>query len=308
MVTRQIVAVAVASVLLAGAPVAQATTPGHNGRIVFSVETDNGIQLFTIRPNGSHLRQVTSVDGDAINADWSPDGHTIVFELDDADHAGIATIRPNGHGLHDLTPTGLQGQPAFTADGRHIVFDKLVNGVDDSLWIMRSDGTGLHRLTHNPFPEQGSDTDANVSPNGKVITFVRIKEPEVLQALFSVRIDGTHLHQLTSYRLEVGIKHDWAPDGSRIAIITHADPQPGQSANVATIRPDGTSLRRLTHYRGGETNAVTGSYSPNGRWIAYRLATPDSVALWKIRPNGSSKQRIRAFEEAPRYIDWGPTQ
>lgn len=109
----------------------------------------------------------------------------------------------------------------------------------------------------------GFDDDPNVSPDGKLVTFVRVKTPEVEQALFSMHLDGSHLRQLTPYDLEVGIKHDWAPDGSRIAIISHADaPEPGQSANVATIRPDGSGLQMLTNFRGGEVNAVTGSYSP----------------------------------------------
>lgn len=294
--------------LAAGTAPAPATTPGHNGLIVFSAETDQGVQLFTVRPNGSHLEQITQVDGDAAHADWSSDGRYIVFELGDADHAGVAIVRKDGSGLRDLTPTGFQGNPAFTPDGRHIVFEKFVEPDDDSIWIMRRDGTGQRQLTHNPFPGVGWDTDPNVSPNGKVVTFVRVKEPEVLQALFAVNIDGTHLRQLTSYSLEVGIKHDWAPDGSRIAVITHADrPVEGQSSNVATIRPDGTGLKMVTDYQGGVVNAFTGSFSPNGRWIVYRVDDDGAYTLSKAHPDGSHPQSILPLDTSPRYIDWGPT-
>jgi Tol biopolymer transport system component len=122
-----------------------------------------------------------------------------------------------------------------------------------------------------------------------------------------MRIDGSHLRRLTSYTLDVGIKHDWAPDGSRIAIIANADHQPdGTSANVATIRPDGSGLRLLTHFRGGEVNALTGSYSPDGRWIVYRLENAGTFALEKIRTDGQGcPQRIRVLPVAPRHIDWG---
>jgi len=284
------------------APVAGATTPGDNGRIVYSAETSNGVQLFTVRPDGSNVRQITNVQGDAVHADWAPNGRKLVFEFAGETHAGITLINPDGSGLRDLTPTGLQGQPAFTADGRHIVF-----GANDGIAIMRTDGTGRRQLTQTPFPGVGSDDDPNVSPDGKLITFVRIKTPQVEQALFSMHLDGSHLRQLTPYDLDVGIKHDWAPDGSRIAIISHADaPEPGQSANVATIRPDGSGLRMLTNFQGGEVNAVTGSYSPDGRWIVYRLTDHGSFALYKLPARGGQPRHILSLPVAPRFIDWGP--
>src|SRR5262245_46542212 len=50
-----------------------ATPPGKNGLIAFSAAAEAGTQqLFTMRPNGKDLRQITHVDGDAVNVDWSP--------------------------------------------------------------------------------------------------------------------------------------------------------------------------------------------------------------------------------------------
>ncbi|TCC11868.1 TolB family protein [Kribbella soli] len=122
-----------------------------------------------------------------------------------------------------------------------------------------------------------------------------------------MRVDGSGLRQLTSYSLDVGVKHDWAPDSSRIAIITHADRQPaGTSANVATIRPDGSGLRLLTRFSGGAVNAFTGSSSPDGRWITYRLEDRGTFALTKLRADGGGHpQQILSLPTAPRYIDWG---
>ena len=48
---------------------AGATTPGRNGRIAFQAATDAGLQIFTVRPNGKDLQQVTNVDGDATQVD-----------------------------------------------------------------------------------------------------------------------------------------------------------------------------------------------------------------------------------------------
>ena len=116
---RLIVLVTVAAMSLLGlvtlgGAAANATTPGKNGLIVFSADTGAGHQLYTIKPNGSGLRQLTNLNGDAVAADWSPDGRRITFELGTETHAGIMIMNADGSGLRDLTPTGFQSQPAFT--------------------------------------------------------------------------------------------------------------------------------------------------------------------------------------------------
>ena len=50
---------------LALAPAATATFPGRNGRIAFQAQTDHGVQIFTVRPNGRDLTRITDVEGDA---------------------------------------------------------------------------------------------------------------------------------------------------------------------------------------------------------------------------------------------------
>ena len=132
---------------------------------------------------------------------------------------------------------------------------------------MRSNGTGLRRVTRNPFRggECGCDTDPNFSPNGKLITFVRIKTDGRQQALFAVRPNGSGLRQLTPYSWEVAIKHDWSPDGKLILLTTNADfVLPRASANLVTIRPDGSGMTDLTGFTGGTKNAFAGSSPRTG--------------------------------------------
>ena len=80
----------------------------------------------------------------------------------------------------------------------------------------------------------------------------------------------------------------------------------GTTANIATIRPDGTHLRFLTHYQGGDVQALVGSYSPDGRWIVFRLEDHGLSGLYKIRPDGSHMRVILPLSSfKPRFIDWG---
>ena len=313
--------VAVATTLAVAAAIAvpaHATTPGHNGSIVFSANVGNGLQLWTVRENGHDLRQITHADGDASGADWSPDGRTIVFEFDPSDGSGafIERVNADGTGAVNLTPQTpcCSGQPAFSADGRRIFFERFdpLTFVD-GIWSMNADGSD-QRPVIAPFPQSGFATDPNVSPDGRTLSFVAwdgsLAGPtgEPAQALFTSSVDGADARQLTPFSIDLAIKHDWAPDGRHIVVTTNANFfHAGDSANIATIRPDGSGLHFLTSYTGGDVNAFVGSYSPDGNWIVFRLENHGSYALYRMKADGTNLHAILPFSSfRPRFIDWGP--
>jgi len=217
-------------------------------------------------------------------------------------------MNADGSGLVELlpAPNGFEGQPSFTPDGKRIVFERFEIDpcCDDAIWIMNLDGNVRERITSGP----GGVTDPNVSPDGQTLSFVGFNGQDFGQALFTASIDGSHLFQLTPFTFDVAIKQDWAPDGRHLVFTVNADfPHPGDSANIATIRPDGTDLRYLTHYQCGDVNAFVGSYSPDGHWIVFRLEDHGKYGLYKMRPDGASLQPILSLSSfKPRYIDWGP--
>lgn len=295
---------AVIAVALAAAGAALSTAPGANGLIVYAEEVNGRSQLFTIRPDGSDATRITNVLG-AWNPDWAPNGRSIVFELESQNSAAITVMSATGTGIRKLTPKGFQGQPAFSPDGRWIVYEREAGG--NGVWLMRADGSGSRRLTRNPFGgDCGCDTDPNFSPDGKLISFVRVKEDAKLQALFVMRRDGTGLRQLTPYTWQIAIKHDWSPDGKAILMTTNADfVKPGESANLVTIRPDGSGRTDLTRFTGGKTNAFAGSYSPDGRQVVFRLEQGATYSLAVVDRNGGNLRRLKTSTNKPRFIDWG---
>lgn len=59
--------------LLLATGTAHATFPGRNGLIAFQAQTDSGVQIFRVHPNGKDLQQITFLTGDVQNrrSPWS---------------------------------------------------------------------------------------------------------------------------------------------------------------------------------------------------------------------------------------------
>ena len=306
-------AAATALIALSVAGSALATTPGRNGRILYQREVNGMGQLFTVRPDGTDRKQLTRGPTESVNGAWSPDGKTIVFEQSSAadSRAGVMIMNADGSNVRDLTPTGYQGDPSFTPDGRQIVFTRTDADQYDAVWLMNPDGSNQHELsaTRNAVhgDKCGCDVDATVSPDGKTITYIRIVgDWGTQQALMSVGIDGTGLKRLTPPSFEVGIKHDWSPDGKLIVFTAPGDPAPGKSAELWVMRPDGSRKTRLTHFAQGTKNAFAGSFSPNGKWIALRVEDAKGYHLSRIRPDGTGLHVISTDRVAPqRASSWG---
>jgi Tol biopolymer transport system component len=112
--------------------------------------------------------------------------------------------------------------------------------------------------------------------------------------LDTINPDGTDLFQLTNVN-GAASSPDWSSDASRIVITPFADFPDNRSPDVGTIRPDGSDPRLLTKYTGGAVGAFAGSYSPDGRWITFRLQGPQTFGLWVMSADGVHRRLIGKF-------------
>lgn len=320
-------------VLVFVASPADATFPGTNGRIAFSTDTGRGGQINTIEPNGEGLQQISSVTGTASDSDWSPDGTKIAFDVDTSADPGvpcrIEMMDADGGNVVDLTPTawvqngGCAYNPSFTPDGKHIVFvatrcegDEI--GCPGTLRSMNLDGDNRRRILRVPNPGSWEMHSPEVSPDGRTILITMVDETVVMdgvhgnrKALYTVRMNGSHLTKVTSFRLDVCVcSGDWAPSGDRIVSSSQAGPTPvpGVASNLFTVRPHGTGLRFLMHSTNTDVGIGVGSYSPNGHWILYKRIREDKgrYRLMKIHPSGEAAILIAAIPANPAGRDWGP--
>jgi Tol biopolymer transport system component len=104
----------------------------------------------------------------------------------------------------------------------------------------------------------------------------------------------------------VAIKHDWSADGKLIVFTSPGDPAPGKSANLWVMKPDGSHRRALTHYAHGTSNAFAGSFSPDGKWIVFRVEDDKGFHLSRIRRDDTGLHVISTSRRAPqRSSSWG---
>ena len=112
-----------------------------------------GGDIYSVRPDGSGQRQLTS--GPEIDSlpKVAPSGKYVVFERRTAagGAASLYTVGATGGGLRALTSGANDHEAAFSPDGKAIVFVRSTasgTAVNDDLYSIRPTGSGLTRLSH----------------------------------------------------------------------------------------------------------------------------------------------------------------
>jgi TolB protein len=328
----------VAALWLLAAAGALATPPGRNGKLAFrrwfNPQHTWGA-LFTANPDGSDARQITRPRKFVadVEPDWSSDGERIVFqridvngcgsgcetdEIDavssDASHLSrIAYDRPGKGCIRRGQPTGgiCRAVPAWSPDGKQIAFQCQVqpspgNPGYSRICVMDADGSDVRELPQQPATGL-SDSAPTWSPDGKQIAFGRGIHDE--QAVFVMNADGSNVRQLTTWALRAG-QPDWSPDGERIVFYSNRDGPTTTSANLYSIGADGSGLRQLTHARGGKTQYLSASFSPDGKWIAFSktlaVGSAGNADVYVMRADGTRVRNVTRSTIWDSGVDWGP--
>ncbi len=123
---------------------------GDGRTIAFARDGD----LFSVRPDGSGQRQLTSGPEVDSAPRISPNGKYVVFErrATEGAAADLYTVGAHGGGVRALTTGANDDDEArFSPDGKAIVFVRgtadAADAINDDLYSVRPNGTGLARLT-----------------------------------------------------------------------------------------------------------------------------------------------------------------
>jgi TolB protein len=147
------------------------------GRIAFArgavVDLSNTFEpthnIFTVRPDGSGLRRLTSTPRvNETNPRWAPGGRRLVFAryapwcVDCSDFPellGLATIKRSGADKRAL-PDSIEEEPAWSPDGTMIVASRpeihlaLGNLPQPGIWLLTPQGTHIRRIS-GPITHEG---------------------------------------------------------------------------------------------------------------------------------------------------------
>jgi Tol biopolymer transport system component len=237
-------------------------------------------QIFTMDPDGSNVRLVSTGKGRTTCSFWFPDRSRVLFSSTHLaspdcpprpdmskgyvwalyDSFDIFSARPDGSDLRRLTDApGYDAEATIADDGSRIVFTSTRDG-DPEIYTMKLDGTDVRRLTH----EVGYDGGPFFSADGKKIVY-RADHPETeaekadfaaLMAehlirpgkleLFVMDADGSNKRQVTRLGA-ASFAPCFHPDGKRIIFASNvADPK-GRNFDIYLVNVDGTGLERVTY-------------------------------------------------------------
>ncbi len=209
-------------------------------RILFTSDRGGTDNLWTIRPDGTGLRPITTEKDHVVNSgDWSPDGEYVVARKRLTDASSIGTVElwlwhvMGGNGVEITKQAEIPDAngPVFSPDGRWIYFAVRPGryhynaNVYAGIWQIR----GYDRETGNVRPltdGYGGSGRPRVSPDGKTLSFIRRDRLSTLLVL----------HDLESGRERVLFEgldpdmqenfawtgtypgYDWTDDGKEIVI------------------------------------------------------------------------------------------
>jgi Tol biopolymer transport system component len=307
---------------LAIAP-ALATFPGGtNGRIAMGVRANGAANIWTMRPDGTGLRQLTTGTGFTLCPAYSADGHSIAYCSNASGAFEIWTMRQDGSKQRQLTHLGgFATFPDYSPDGSRIAFGGS-EGTDPNseIYVVNGHtGRGLRALTSCAGYAPGCVNELPAwSPDGTKILFNHADDSNadgdpLNEQVWVMDANGAHKHQLTSDALGKGQVADWSPDGSKIAYNAGT---PG-SGGTWVMNADGSNQHQLSGCVVGvdPQPCATGdefgvAWSPDGTKIAF-LNDLFSIGIndrpvFVMNADGSNQHRITTVPIVPGVPAWQP--
>ena len=202
-----------------GYPIEFHLTPAwslDNSLIAFSSRANGNSEIFTIKPDGSGLRNLTNNPLIDSSPAFSSDGMAIVFARDGYGQARLFRMDLNGAGQRRITEKeGYEMNPSVSPDGVHLAFagDRASRGLDILLLSLTAPGD------EKPLAARRSqDSSPAFSPDGKSVAFIATSDghPEI----YFINADGTGLVRVT-HSTDEKSGPQFSADGRRIVFSSN---------------------------------------------------------------------------------------
>jgi TolB protein len=281
-------------------------------------DSDGVWQTWVANKDLSNQVKLTNESADSGWAVWKPGGDKLAFDSSRADPDptdseatnDIFTMNPDNSGIVKLTDSeDFSGDPGWSPDGSKIAYasDRRNGAERGEIYVMGADGSNLRRVS--TLPEKAKlDSAPRFSPDGRQLVFTRYisEEIPIEAALFTVRVDGDGLKQLTPWEDGAG-DADWSPDGTKI--VFEASPDADSYGEIFTIdADDGQQLTNLTHNYSRGFGSADPVWSADGKKILFlsehHFKGESGIGLATMNPDGTDRHFISPNPVEMHQPDW----
>lgn len=263
--------------------------------LAFSYYQKDNDHIFTMKSDGTSVKQITFSEADDINPEWSPDGLKIAFQSNRDGNWEIYVMNADGSKETRLTFDSSDDEyPTWSPDGSKIAFVSS-RYAEPQIMIMKADGSGQTRITKEIWHFQCPAW----SPDGSAIACSASSVAKsTFWGIYLVAVDGSKTIQLTP--TEGDINPAWSPDGSIIA-YQHFD----QGYQIWIMDKDGANRKFLA--KGGESGEYYPAWSPDGTKIVFSSARSGHYEFYLMNPDGSSQTKISNLDISSSHrCSWSP--
>jgi Tol biopolymer transport system component len=262
-------------------------TPDATKILFNSTRDGNGLNIYRMNPDGSDAQIVGPPGKGPV---LSPDGTRIAYIGSGAPEGieALYVMNADGTNLVRLTDTPDESDnfPVWSPDSTRVSFSSHRQESNDSfVRTINADGTNLVTISppgsHNDFPAW--------SPDGARVSFLRRTYDDLgnntSANVYVVNADGSNPVRFDNAANEWDGAAVWSPDGARLAFL-RANSSPSQMADLYTIRPDGSDLRRLTTGQMAFEGSII-QWSPDGSKLSFASVHENVQELDVINADGS---------------------
>lgn len=204
------------------------------------------LEIYTSKPDGSDLRQLTRNGAYNAEATVSPDGQSIIFTSTRDGDIDLYIMKTDGSQVRRITRrVGYDGGAFFSPDGKQIVWRaaypgtnadsadyarllaaRLVRPARVELWIADADGANARQITRLG----GANFAPYFHPNGRQIIFSsNFENPRSGKFdLFLINSDGTGLEKVTTHP-DFDSFPMWSPDGRKLVWASNRHGSQGET-------------------------------------------------------------------------------
>ncbi len=291
---------------------------GGAQRIAFISDREDGVtlQIWTMSPDGSDVRQLTFGPGDKSYPRWSPDGTKLLYSAPGGrDELGndlgldvfVMNFDRTGEPFNLTRNIGDDSQANWSPDGSQIAFTSTRVNDLQQVFVMPIDCQPVPEACQTTGPARNLTAGFAVeyapawSPNGGTLAVIA----SINQAPGRIYTRPAEGGDPTIFDLQdriIGADHlTWSSD-SRFLVFSWTVKRGKQEIYIADLQNRGLDPIALTLSLGNKEP----TFSPDGQWLAFTSTRDQDPEIYIMTTNGTGQKNVSNNPGRDLQPDWQP--